>query len=173
VQEASPGTFHRCAAACGLRPECTAFSLSGERSGDVCTLRGALHAGLIPHLRDLGEFALDPRNDGTQEVKAQPDPVSTEYRTRNRSPAAPKPSRAAPRRWTARRVQVMRGNTVCMRKLVRDHPDAHASAWHPCLSLCAQRATSAMAPPMAPIKVKDAPVRWVPWYIPASTQSTR
>ena len=152
-----------------MRTECTAFSLSGERTGDVCTLRGALHAGLIPHLRDLGEFALDPRNDGTQEVKAQPDPVSTEYRTRNRSMAAAEAVTccAAPL-GTARRVQVMRGNTVCMRKLVRDHPDAHTSAWHPCLSRCAQRATPAMAPPMAPIKVEDAPVRWVPWYIPAS-----
>jgi hypothetical protein len=99
VQEASPGTLHRCAAACGLRAECSAFSLSSERTGDVCTLRGTLHAGLIPHLRDLGEFALDPRSDGTQEVKARPDPVSTENRTCDRSTAAPKPSRAAPRRW--------------------------------------------------------------------------
>ncbi len=80
MQEPSLGTFHRCAAACGLCAECTAFSLSGERTGDVCTLRGALHAGLIPHLRNLGAFAFDPRSDGTQEVKARPDPVSTEYR---------------------------------------------------------------------------------------------
>ena len=107
MQEASPGTFHRCAAACGLRAECTAFSLSGERTGDVCTLRGTLHAGLIPHLRDFGEFALYPRNDGTQEVKARPDPVNTAYRTRNRSTAAPKPSRAAPRRAAPRRLELL------------------------------------------------------------------
>ena len=81
-----------------MRTECTAFSLSGERTGDVCTLHGALHAGLIPHLRDWGAFTLDPRNDGTQEVKARPDPVRTEHRTCEQSTAATNPSRAAPRR---------------------------------------------------------------------------
>ena len=98
VQEAPLGTIHRCAAACGMCTECTAFSISSERTGDVCTLRGALHAGLIPHMRDWGEFAFDPRNAGTQEVKARPDPVRTEYRTCDQSTAATKPSRAAPRR---------------------------------------------------------------------------
>ncbi len=67
MQEASPGTFHRCAAACNLLDECTAFSLTSESTGGACTLHGVLHDGLIAHLR---EFALDPRRDGTEEVRA-------------------------------------------------------------------------------------------------------
>ena len=90
VQDATLDSLHRCAAACGLRAECTAFSLSSEGARGVCTLHGALHAGLIPQLRDVGEFAPDPRH----QVKARPEPTREQ---RSRSAVALKPSPRGPR----------------------------------------------------------------------------
>jgi hypothetical protein len=74
MQEASLDTLRRCAAACDLRDECFAFSfaLTSDSTGGLCTLRGALHEGLIPHFLDIGEFALDSRHDGPLQVKARP-----------------------------------------------------------------------------------------------------
>ncbi len=48
-----------CAAACDLRDECLAFSLTSESTGAICKLHGVLHEGLIPHFKRFGEFTLD------------------------------------------------------------------------------------------------------------------
>jgi hypothetical protein len=68
VQEASLDTL---TLLLRLRPSCAtrarSLSHTSESTGGVyarCT------AELIPPLRDLGEFALDPRHRGAQEVKA-------------------------------------------------------------------------------------------------------
>ena len=69
VQGAAIDTFPVCAAACDLRDECTAFSHTIESAGGICKLHGALHEGLIPHFKTVGEFTLDSHHNGTEQAR--------------------------------------------------------------------------------------------------------
>ncbi len=70
VQGAADGTRPLCAAACDLRGECLAFSHTAATTGGICKLHGALHEGLIPHFKTVGEFTLDSHHNGTEQARA-------------------------------------------------------------------------------------------------------
>ena len=70
VQGAAVDTRPLCAAACDHRGECLAFSHATASTGGICKLHGALHEGLIPHFKTVGEFTLDSHHNGTEQARA-------------------------------------------------------------------------------------------------------